>query len=457
MGDRDPSSFRDPCGHIFLENGNIFRQINRCYFSQFDQLINSGLYSVLADAGMLVTHEVVVDADDHKVIRPEQLDFITFPYEWCFSQLKDAATLTLRIHLVALEHGMVLKDATAFNVQYQQGKPIFIDTLSFDTYKEDDPWMAYGQFCRHFLGPLLLMKHRAPDLNKLQMLYIDGIPLELVSSLLPFRTHFSPFIKTNIHLHADSIRKHSKSDQIDDKPKLSLQTHRNIVSSIINHIDKLSLKTKTEWGNYYDITNYNEEAFEFKERVVRKWVKTYGLKRVWDIGGNNGHFSRLIQDHCELIICTDIDPVAVDENYRTAKRESEKKIVPLLLDYTSPTPGIGFDNTERANFAARVKSLKLDCIVALALIHHLSISSNCSFGMLADSFRQSAKYLLIEFVHPDDSWAESLLRRKRDARILFSFYNRENFENVFSKYYEITESSTVPSAKRTLYLMTRRQ
>ena len=457
MGDRNPASFRDPSGHVFLEDGIVFRQINRCYFRQFSQLVNSGLYSILADTNMLVSHEVVVDAHDRKVIRPAQLDLVTFPYEWSFSQLKDAAILTLKIHLVALEHGMVLKDATAFNVQFQQGKPIFIDTLSFDSYKNDDPWMAYGQFCRHFLGPLLLMKYRAPDFNRFQVLYTDGVPLELASTLLPIRTHLSPFIKANIHLHADSLRKHKSNDQAGSKPQLSLRAHRNIVNSIIDYIARLSLEAQTEWTNYYEISNYKDEAFHFKEEVVRTWVKKYDLKRIWDIGGNNGHFSRLIQDSCELIVCTDTDPGAVDENYRTAKNNNERNIVPLMVDYTNPTPGIGFDNAERPDFLSRIRALKIDCILALALIHHLSISSNCSFAMLAGSFSQSARNLLVEFVDPDDSWADSLLRSKRDARPLFSFYNRSNFEDVFSQYFRIAESARIPSTRRTLYLMSRKQ
>ena len=405
---------------------------------------------------MLVVHELVNDTEDRKVIRPEQLDLITFPYEWGFSQLKDAALLTMRIHLIALEHGMVLKDASAFNVQYKKGKPIFIDTLSFESYKEGDPWMAYGQFCRHFLGPLLLMKYRAPDLNRLQALYIDGVPLELTSALLPLRTHFSPFVKTNIHLHAKSLRRHERKQQISNKPKLSLRTQKNIVNSIVSYVDGLNLEAQTEWGNYYEITNYNDEAFEFKERVIDAWIRKYDLKRIWDVGGNNGHFSRLIQDSCELIICSDIDPIAVDENYQTTKSENEEKIIPLMVDYTNPSPGIGFDNIERADFLTRIRRLQLDCVLALALIHHLSISNNCTFEMLAESFSRSAKRLLIEFVDPNDSWADTLLRNKRDARTLFSFYNQQNFEDVFSRYYDITESSRVPSAKRTLYLMTRK-
>lgn len=458
MEGKDPSSFRDPSGHIFHENGIVYRQINPSYFEQFGHLVSSGLYNALVNKKMLVPHELVEENDERKVIRPAQLSFISYPYEWSFSQLRDAALLTLRIHVLALEYGMVLKDASAFNIQFERGHPVFIDTLSFNIYKKDDPWLAYGQFCRHFLAPLLLMKYRAPNLNRLQILYIDGLPLEIASDLLPFKTHFSPFVKTNIHLHASLLRKHQRNSKADNKiaskPKLSLRTQNNIVQSMINYVDQLSTDSSTEWGNYYDIINYDSEAFKFKEKTIKAWVKKYALTRIWDIGGNNGHFSRLILDPCEVILCSDIDPVAVDQNYRITKSQNVQKIIPLMVDYTNPSPGIGFDNKERADFLTRVKDLEIDCILALALIHHLSISNNCTFEMLAESFSRAAEKLVIEFVHPDDSWANSLLDNKRDARALFSFYNQANFETVFSRYYEITEVSRVPTAKRTLYFMT---
>ena len=188
MENRDPSSFRDPSGYVYVENGEVFRKIKPSYFDQFNQLIDSGLYGVLADAQMLIQHELIVDADEQKIIRPEQLELITYPYEWSFSQLKDAALLTLKIHLAALDYGMVLKDATAFNIQFRKGEPILIDTLSFDFYGEKDPWTAYGQFCRFFLAPLLMMKFITPDASRLQLLYIDGIPLEVASAMLPLKT-----------------------------------------------------------------------------------------------------------------------------------------------------------------------------------------------------------------------------------------------------------------------------
>ncbi len=404
----------------------------------------------------MLPHEIVSDTPDYKIIRPEQLALTTYPYEWCFSLLKDAALLTLNTHLTALEYGMVLKDASAFNVQFHNGKPVFIDTLSFDTYHNGDPWTAYGQFCRHFLAPLLLMRYISPDLNKLQIPFLDGIPLEVASVMLPTRTHFSPMIKANIHMHAKAHKKHKQTFATKHTPQLPLDTHKNMIVSMISFVENLTLNSKTEWGDYYRITNYADDGFKFKEETVRIWIQKYSLKKIWDIGGNNGHFSRLLQDHCDMIICTDIDPVAVDVNYRTIQKKREHKIIPLLIDYTNPSPGLGFDNKERTSLFCRIQDLEIDCVMALALIHHLSISSNCTFEMLASSLSETAKHLLIEFVDPTDSWADKLLSSKRSARDLFAFYNKQNFEAVFSQYYKFVEAVDIPKSKRSLYFMARK-
>jgi len=454
---REPASFRDPSGHIYRENDVVYRQVNHCYFDRFEHLHQSGLYSALSHSEHLIPHEIVAENERRKVIRPLPLDFITYPYEWSFSQLQDAARLTLEVHQAALNHGMVLKDASGFNVQYHDGSPIFIDTLSFDFYKEGDPWVAYGQFCRHFLGPLLLAHYCDVDSNNLQIIHLDGIPLDIISKMLPIRTRVRPFIQANIHLHAKSLAKHQGAGGSSRVPSLSLNTHKNIVQSMLNFIDSLSFRAATEWSGYYEITNYEKSAFENKERLVLDWVSGHPLKRIWDIGGNNGHFSRLIHDACDVIVCSDIDPAAVDENYRTNKEQARKKITPLVVDYTNPPPAVGFDNLERRDLRARIDELGVDCILALALIHHLCISNNCTFEMLARSFSEAAEHLLIEFVPPDDSWAASLLDAKRGARELFADYNRVNFETVFSEHYEIVQSVDIEHSKRTMYHMIRRQ
>ena len=168
-----PSSFRDPSGFVFAENGRVYRQINNGFAEHFDQFMSSGLYDVLVSKGYLVAHEDVTASniqrgpDCYRVIAPEIIPYIAYPYEWSFSQLQDAAMLTLRIQTVALQHGYILKDASAYNVQFKDGKPVFIDTLSFEPYVEGAPWVAYRQFCQHFLAPLAFRARVYVGLGKL--------------------------------------------------------------------------------------------------------------------------------------------------------------------------------------------------------------------------------------------------------------------------------------------------
>ena len=257
-------------------------------------------------------------------------------------------------------------------------------------------------------------------------------------------------------MHAKAYSKYKNTFETEKKPHISLRTQNNIVQSMINYISELTLDSKTEWGDYYAITNYEEESFKFKERTVKKWVEKHDLKTIWDVGGNNGHFSRILKDSCKAILCTDIDAVAVDANYKMIKKANEDKITPLIIDFTNQPPGVGFANTERTAFHQRVKDLQVDCILALAIVHHLSISANCTFDMLAKSFCSTSNLLLIEFVPPGDSWAEKLLQSKRDSRSLFNHYNKNEFESVFSNFYEFRETLDIPHSERTLYLMAKR-
>ena len=208
------ASFRDPSGFLFTRNGILYRQINRAYAEDYARLMDSGLYEKLVKANLLIPHVEVDQAPAEKeaafkVVQPERAPFISYPYEWSFSQLKDAALATLSIHKRALKLGMSLKDASAYNIQFVRGKAMLIDTLSFEIYKEGEPWIAYKQFCQHFLAPLALMSYRDIRLNQLLRIYIDGVPLDLASALLPFRTKLNFGLLTHIHVHADSQKRYS--------------------------------------------------------------------------------------------------------------------------------------------------------------------------------------------------------------------------------------------------------
>src|SRR3954469_2008329 len=218
QGSRSVASFRDPSGFVFQRNGIVYRQVNQSYRDDYDLMIRSGFYRRMVDDGWLVAHAEegpdAIAAEPgiaYKILQPERIPFISYPYEWCFSQLKDAALLTLAIQRRAIEHGMTLKDCNAYNVQFREGRGIFIDTLSFEAYREGSPWVAYRQFCQHFLAPLALMSLIDVRLNQLSRTNIDGVPLDLAARLLPLRSRLRPSLLVHIHLHAKMQSAHAGS------------------------------------------------------------------------------------------------------------------------------------------------------------------------------------------------------------------------------------------------------
>ena len=266
------ASFRDPSGYVFYDNGVLRRVINPIYFKQYQALKDAGVFETLIKNELLIPHEETSVSEEKIILTPEEIPFITNPYEWSFNQYKQAALTTLKIHKYLLTKGFILKDASAYNVTFHKGKPVFIDTLSFDFYKENTPWRAYKQFVTHFLGPLVLAKYHGTDIFKMMQTHIDGIPVKLIASLLPKKTKFNGILYTNIHLLAKMERKHSEDYKAETKvAKLSKQAQLNIVETLFNYIRKIKLNLATEWGNYYDKTNYDTDAFEAKKQLINKY------------------------------------------------------------------------------------------------------------------------------------------------------------------------------------------
>ncbi|MBA7694515.1 hypothetical protein ES703_103126 [subsurface metagenome] len=267
------SSFRDPSGFLFCQDGLIFRQVNIIYKENYDQLMNSGLYETLVGAELFIPHEEVrIDGAQpdlaYKLTKPELIPFVSYPCEWSFSQLKDVALTTLKIHKKSLDLGMSLKDCSAYNIQFRKGKPVFIDTLSFEKYHEGLPWVAYRQFCQHFLTPLAPMSYRDIRLNQLFRIHIDGAPLDLASSLLPFRTRFIFSLLSHMHLHARS-QKHFADKTINlSGHKVSRLSFLGLINNLESAVKKLKWRPRgTEWADYYEDTNYSDEALEHKKRL----------------------------------------------------------------------------------------------------------------------------------------------------------------------------------------------
>jgi hypothetical protein len=446
-----PGSFRDPDGFLFSRCGQLYRQINLSCKEDFDAFMGSGLYQELVNQGLLIPHqEVDIPFADpgkgYKVIQPEFIPFISYPYEWSFSQLKDAALTTLNIQKAAFLHGMSLKDSSAYNIQFREGKPVFIDTLSFEKYKEGEPWVAYRQFCQHFLAPLALMSLRDIRLGQLLRIYIDGIPLDLTTSLLPGSARFKISLYMHIVLHGKSQKRYEDKVPRKTGRKVSRMGFQGIIDSLENAVKKLNWKPEgTEWENYYQDTNYSAEAFEHKKAIVSKYIKHAAPQTVWDVGANNGLFSRIAADKGIPTVAFDIDPSAVEINYLHMKEKKEKHMLPLLLDLTNPSPGIGWENMERSSFLERGP---VDLILSLALVHHLAISNNVPLGKMAAFFSKLCNRLVMEFIPKGDSQVQRLLATREDV---FCDYTQEAFEREFSRYFSIRESIKIKDSIRTIY------
>lgn len=451
------SSFRDPSGFLFFHDNEIFRQINSIYKSKYDHLMNSGLYENLVNKGFLIPHEEVdMPPPDpknvYKIIKPEKITHISYPYEWSFSQLKNAALLTIEIQKIAMNFNMILKDCSAYNIQFQNGKPVLIDSLSFEKYIEGQTWQAYRQFCQHFLSPLALMCYKDIRLGQLLRIYIDGIPLDLTSKLLPTHTKMMFSLLSHIHLHAKS-QKHYEDKNIKIKNrKMNKNSFMGLIESLHSATKKMNWQPKgTEWAEYYSDTNYSESAFEEKKIIVSNFLEKIKPKFVWDLGANMGIFSRISSKKGIQTISFDIDPAAVEKNYLKCVEENENRILPLLLDLTNPSSSIGWENQERLSFMQRGP---VDVIFSLALVHHLAISNNIPFDRMAQFFAKICKFLLIEFVPKSDSQVSRLLKNRDD---IFSDYTQEKFEEEFNKYFTILESIRLKDSKRIIYTFEKRE
>lgn len=448
------SSYRDNNGFVFVETGTLLRYIHPQYLETYNYLMESGLYEELTKKKWLVPHQALafhelVNKNGGIVIQPEKIPFISYAYEWPFDMWRDAAVLTLDIALAALKKDMILKDATPFNVQFANGLPIFIDTLSFDKYDETQPWIAYRQFCESFLAPLLLMHYQHPDLGKLFTLYPNGIPLEVVVKLLPGRSKWNINCYLHIHLQANAAKKAGnakKRQQIFSRKKMEV-----LLNGLRNYVNNLSLKkAKTTWDDYYSETILGKEYFDAKVELVKQFTDEIEFTTAIDLGANDGPFSKLLKEKAALVIATDFDPNCINHLYQQVKKEKIDVILPLVVDLLSPSPAIGWNNVERSSINERFRS---DLVMALALVHHLAIAKNVPLHFIADWLHPMATYLIIEFVPKQDEKVQLLLQNRED---IFDDYTLENFKTIFERKYDFLKEATVGNTNRLLFLMKRK-
>ena len=442
---------------MFEKNGQLLRQINKAGQADFDYFLSCGLYNKLIELKWLIPHTEVknyaglpADPMRYKVIQPQRLPFVSYPYEWTFDQLKDAALLTLKIQALALSRGMILKDASAYNVQFVGHKPVLIDSLSFSIYEIGTPWKAYRQFCEHFVAPLAIAYYGSPQIIRTLGAFLDGLPLEMAVRLLPQRARFKKGLLAHLYMHSSAQRRYNARPTLAKPRKISSWALQGLIGSLEKCLQALRPPDlKTEWGEYYSDTNYTKTSFKAKRQIVKTMLKQISPrpKIVWDLGANDGTFSSLAAELGAYTVAFDIDPMAVASNYRQLKAHSSYgNMLPLVSDLTNPSPALGWAHAERHSLLQRGPA---DVALALALIHHLAVGNNLPLSKIADFMSKLCQYLIIEFVPKSDSKVRLLLSSRED---IFKQYDIAHFEKAFADYFELVKHEKVLGSHRAVYL-----
>jgi hypothetical protein len=453
-----PGSFRDPAGFVFERDGVLYRQVNASFGDRFDRFRSSGLEAELVERGLLVRHDeaeasLAAGPGSHAVLRPERIPFVSYPYEWCFGQLRDAALATLAAQRVAMSRGFTLRDGSAYNVQFLRGRPVLIDLLSFEPIREDEPWAAYGQFCRHFLAPLALMATRDVRLGSLLRTQLDGIPLDLAAALLPRRVRMRPGLMLHLSAHARAGRRAGPgAPRRRGSGGFSERAFLGLVESLESSIRGLEWEPpESVWTEYYgDCRTYAPEALARKEELVRKLVEEAGPETVWDLGANTGRFSRIAAAGGAFTVSIDADPGVVEASYREAARDGSG-VLPLVMDLTDPSPRHGWAHRERMSLADRGPA---DLVMVLALVHHLAIGNNVPLPSLVTWLAELGRWALVEFVPKSDPQVREMLALREDV---FPGYTEDGFRAAAEERLELIRREPIEASGRSLYLLRRRR
>jgi len=461
-GERVPGSFRDPCGYVFRIDGIPHRAVTPLGMPDHALAISSGLHAELVSEGHIVDIRELERGgptpwpeDAALVLAPETIPFVSWPWEWCFGQWKDAALLVLELQRKAIAKGMRLKDASAFNVQFHRGRPVWIDTLSFERAPEGEPWPAYRQYCRHFVAPLALMALRDPSLGRLLQIHLDGIPLDLAATLLPNRSRLRLGINLHIRFHAGTERRFGSESHTDGPAAGSVSTngHLGLLESLEATVRGLEWRAgATEWGDYHRATHYSSGARRSKADIVERMLRDISpVGMVWDLGANDGRYSTIAAESGFPTIAFDLDPVAVERAWRAARLRPEVPLLPLVLDVTNPSPAVGWDSSERDGLMDRGPAATA---MALALIHHLAITHRIPLSRISAFLARCAPTALVEWVPPDDPQAERLLARHRSDRL--PTYSLDAFRSAFALHWRTVEECPIEESGRILVRLERR-
>jgi len=460
----DPGSFRDRASRVFADGGRIYRGLSPAGRADWERLSSTRAFARWVESGRVVA-TTVVDPSEFSdpswaepwdlVLRHERVPFLSYVYEWPFGMLRRAALLQLELMRDALVEDLILKDATPYNVQWHGARPVFVDVGSFTRLRSGEPWAGYRQFCELQLYPLMLAAYKGVDFRAWLRGDLDGIAPRDAKALFSWRDRLRPGVMTHAVLHALLADRYSDTKQDVKKGLRDAGFHKELIVANVERLTRLVGKLaprsrRSEWSDYADSHGYDDANHARKVAFVRRAVLDRPRELVWDLGANTGEYSRVAAESCELVVAMDGDALAVDRLYASLEGEARERILPLVMNLQNPSSATGWRGRERAALEERGRP---DLVLALALIHHMTIGAHVPVPAFVEWLASLGGDLVIEFVTKDDPMVVKLLRNKDD---LYDDYDVDVFERELRRWYDVIASESLAGGTRRLYHARRR-
>jgi hypothetical protein len=474
-------SYRDTAARVVLEEGIYYRYIFDEYKAEYDHLTQSGLLKALTEKGLIIaqqeeeiaqgldlpkqTQEQLQNQSPNKLykkLKPHQIYFQSYPFEWSYSQWRKVMYAYLQINQIALAHGMILKDATPYNFYFEEGKAVLFDTSSFSFFKEGDPWMAYRQFCSEMLGPFALMHYNGQRWARLSQSHLRGLPLNFMSKQLPLKSWLNMTCLLHIHLHGKYATNDSENSSLRNSTTTKQTEQKGFSKEKIVSLMKMLESTVVDWKkpyafekhwiDYYQKDIASDKYLEHKEAIIKDWLgqlsKQNKLPSILDLGANTGKFSLIASEYADKVVALEYDDICVNAIDKAIVSSKHKNIFCLRIDLAETTPNMGVLEKEFSSIYTRAKS---SLVMGLALIHHLYISNQLSFFKFASILdRFSDKNAIVEFIPITDEKVQFLIMNKQRS---YQDYTEEGFTKVLEQFFQIKERIQLEGSERIIFLL----
>jgi hypothetical protein len=451
---REPGSFRDRNGTVFYRDDRVFRTLSPQALANWRQLERTKFFAEHQAARRIVATRLADDMvleNASGVLEHERVPFVSYPYEWTFGMLEDAALLHLALMRDALAEDMILKDSSPYNVQWVGGQPVHIDIPSFEPLRRGDPWIGYRQFCELFLYPLMLQAYKGVSFRPWLRGRIDGIPVDEMQRLMSARDLLRPGVLMHVSAQNALQRRYSGGSKNVRGALAEAGFAKGLIETNVKKltalVGKLTLpQDRTEWSDYDQTHSYEAAEFERKAAFVGKAAASRRWCLAWDLGCNTGTFSRIVEPYADQVVAMDGDPMAIERLYQREKAEgASRSILPLVVNVADASPNQGWLGAERKGLAERGRP---ELTLCLALVHHIVISANIPLAAFIGWLADLGTSLVIEFVGREDEMVQVLLANREDQ---YQDYHQDTFRTLLGARFEIVDEQPLKGGKRHIY------